>query len=213
MRSPLLLRLALLALAAGACTTPDPPAITAAWRDDFNRSGGVGGDYRATADAYRIEGGRLRVQGARNHPLWLRRKLPRDAVIELDCGSDSPDGDIKLELWGDGSSYDPSAGAYTASSYVLVFGGWRNSKSIIARQDEHAPGIPTRTTPRVEPGRAYHWKIVRKGGKLDWFIDDLATPFLSLDDPQPLAGPGHEYLAFDNWETPVWYDALSVTPL
>ena len=71
-------------------------------------------------------------------PPWLRRRLPNDAVIELDAWSQSPAGDIKVEIYGDGKSFDPNKGAYTSTGYVLIFGGWNNTKNIIARMDEHA---------------------------------------------------------------------------
>ena len=96
--------LALLCLLA-ACGTgkdegPEPPAISAAWSDDFERSQ-LGGDWRATGDGYQLVNGAVNAQGAFNHPLWLRKQLPRDAAVELDVWSTSPDGDIKVELYGD----------------------------------------------------------------------------------------------------------------
>jgi hypothetical protein len=42
-------------------------------------------------------------------------------------------------------------------------------------------------------------------------VDD--TPILELTDPAPLRGPGHEHFAFNDWEVPVCFDDLSVTPL
>ena len=41
--------------------------------------------------------------------------------------ADSEEGDIKIELNGDGRSFAKSAN-YRPSGYVLVFGGWNNSK-------------------------------------------------------------------------------------
>lgn len=190
---------------------PEPPPITAAWSDDFERSE-LGGDWRATGGGYHLVNGAVNAQGAFNHPLWLRKKLPRDAAIELDAWSTSPDGDIKVELWGDGRSFDPDRGGYTATSYVAVMGGWRNSKSQIARLDEHGRDVAARARPPVEPNRRYHWKFVRQGGRLDWFVDDMTTPFLSLDDPRPLEGAGHEYFGFDNWQTDTWFDNLRISP-
>jgi hypothetical protein len=205
----------LLLAALGACKDAPKPAITAAWRDDFERAA-AGDDYLVTApDAYRITGGELNVSGAYNHPMWLLRKLPRDAVIELDVKSRSAAGDIKVEAWGDGAHHAPSNAKvqYTSTGYVFIFGGWDNTASIIAKQSEHGKDVVTRKDRKVEPGRVYHWKIVRKGPKIDWFIDDLTTPFLSLDDAQPLEGEGHSYFAFSNWESDLWFDNLSITPL
>ena len=201
-----------LALLLAACKEPEAPAITAPWKDDFQRVE-LGPDYKATGEGFKIVDGKLFVQGGHNHPLWLQKRIPRDAVIELDASSASPDGDIKVEAWGDGSSFDPDQGRYTSSGYDFIMGGWKNYRSIIARMDEHADATnPARMAPKVEPGRVYHWKIVRKGQKVDWFVDDMTTPFLTYDDPQPLAGPGHEFFAFDDWETPVSFDNLTIAP-
>ena len=63
-----------------------------------------------TSDQYRITDGKLTVSNAHNHPAWLRRRLPHDVVVELDVLSKSPSGDIKLELFGDGESFDPDKG-------------------------------------------------------------------------------------------------------
>jgi hypothetical protein len=215
-------KLALCALAAGlaGCAKgggdggPPAPPITAAWHDDFERAD-LGDDWFASGDGYRIVNGALEAQHAHNHPLWLRRALPRDVVVELDARSMSRDGDIKLEIFGDGHTYEehPESGAaYIASGYVLVMGGWFNSLSAIARGNEHGADRKTRRVPRVEPGRTYHWKIVRAGGRLDWYVDDMATPFLSFDDPAPLAGPGHDRLGISDWDTDTWFDNLAIAP-
>ena len=37
-------------------------------------------------------------------------------------------------------------------------------------------------------------------------------PFLAWTDPEPLAGAGHEYLAFDDWEAPLTFDDLRIRP-
>ena len=41
----------------------------------------------------------------------------------------------------------------------------------------------------------------------------MTTPFLVLEDTRTFAGPGHEYFAFNDWETDVWFDDLVITPL
>ncbi len=204
-----LVALQLAALATLAGCAPKDPAITAPFSDDFERQG-LGEDWHNTGGPYRIEGGALKVKGAYNHPLWLRRKLPSDAVIEFDATSRSASGDIKVEVYGDGVTFAHDKGAYTASGYVFIFGGWRNSKSMIARQDEHAPGQPSRTTPKVEVGRTYHHKIVFKGTAITWFLD--GQEFLKMDDPQPLRGKGHQYFAFSNWDADLTFDNVKISP-
>lgn len=201
-----------LVVLATACKVKDPPPIREEWTDSFERDG-VGGNYYASGDGYRVANGALSAKGAHNHPLWLRRKIPRDVRIELEAWSTEPRGDIKIEVFGDGHSYDPDGGAYMATGYELIFGGWSNSRSIIARLDEHAPDVVQRTLPKVVPNQRYKWRIERKGNQLTWYVDDMATPFLQLTDPRPLEGSGHEYLGFNNWETDTWFDNLVISPL
>ncbi|HWO26312.1 MAG TPA: hypothetical protein VNO30_46610 [Kofleriaceae bacterium] len=192
------------------CKVKDPPPITERWADAFERSS-PGGDYYESGDGYRVQGGALSAKGAYNHPLWLRRKLPHDVRIELVAWSTEPRGDIKVEVFGDGHSYDPDKGAYMATGYELIFGGWGNSRSIIARLDEHAPDVKARADVKVVPSQRYRWKIERKGRLLRWWIDEQV--FLELDDPRPLEGSGHDYFGFNNWETDTWFDDLVITPL
>jgi hypothetical protein len=206
------LPLLVLFLAVVGCRQPDPPPITGPWSDSFDRKE-IGPEYYATADVYAIREGNLTVANAYNHPLWLRKKLPRDAAIELDLWSNSPAGDIKVEAWGDGRSYAHDKGAYTSTGYVFVMGGWNNSKNILAKGNEHGSEVVERRLPRVELGRKVHWKIVRKGTRVDWYVDDMTTPFLSLDDPAPLEGKGHDYFAFNDWESELHFDNLTITPL
>ena len=191
---------------------PDPPAITAAWSDNFDRAD-IGGDYHATSEAYRIVDNHLVVANAYNHPLWLRKKLPRDASIEFDVWSNSPAGDIKVEAWGDGSHHARDKGAYTSSGYVFIMGGWNNSKNLFAKGNEHGKDIAERRDPKVQLGKKYHWKIVRKGNQIDWYVDDMTTPFLSFDDPAPYEGNGHAYFGFNDWESELHFDNLTITPL
>ncbi len=202
--------LALLPLLA-ACKVKDPPPITERWSDSYDRDV-VGPDYYDTSDhVYYVKDGALATKGAHNHPLWLRRKLPRDVQIDLDCWSSTQEGDIKVEVFGDGRSYDPNGGRYTATSYVMIFGGWHNAESKIARLDEHGQDEVSRYQPKVIPGQHYHWTITRKGKALDWQID--GQPFLHYDDKQPLEGPGHEYFGYDDWDSDAWFDNLVITPL
>jgi hypothetical protein len=190
----------------------EAPAIKEPYADSFERAE-VGGSYVKTGEGYSVVNGALNAKGAHNHPLWLGRRLPRDIKVEFDCWTTSPRGDIKVEVFGDGRSFDPDGGAYTATGYEIIFGGWSNTKSIIARLDEHGNDMVQRTDPRVLPNKKYRWRIERKGKLIKWFVDDMKTPFLQYEDPRPLEGPGHEYLGFNNWETDTWFDNLVITPL
>ena len=192
------------------------PVIASPFADDFERAE-PGPDWLDTSGgAYRIAEGRLNVTRAYNHPLWLRRKLPRDVVIEFDAMSKSPAGDIKVELYGDGESFDPDKGRYDPTSYLIILGGWNNSSSIIGRLGEHddavkaakrrEPGQP----PLVELGRSYHFTITRQAGLIDWKLDGAA--FLAWSDPSPLSGSGHDFFAINDWEADVHFDNLRIRP-
>ena len=54
---------------------------------------------------------------------------------------------------------------------------------------------------------------MRQGGRLDWYVDDMQTPFLSLDDPDPYKGSGHRYFGFNNWQSDAYFDNLVISPL
>lgn len=199
-------------LCAAGCKVKDPPPITAPWSDAFERDE-VGGNWNATGSGYAVTGGALSARGAKNHPLWLRRKLPRDVRIDFDAWSSEERGDLKVELFGDGSSFDPDGGGYVASGYEIIFGGWYNSKSMIARLDEHGEDQVQRTDVKVVPNRKYHWRLERSGRTLRWFLDDLQTPFLTYQDEVPLEGEGHDAFAINNWESDTAFDNLTITPL
>lgn len=195
-----------------ACKVKDQPPITGPWSDDYARDV-IGPDYYPTGEGYAVVRGALSAHGAHNHPLWIRKKLTRDVQIEFDCWSTEARGDIKIELFGDGHSYDPDGGRYTATGYEIVFGGWYNTKSIIARLDEHGTELAQRSDRKVAPNQHYHWKIIRQGKQVRWYIDDMTSPFLQYDDAKPLEGVGHDYVAFNNWETDTWFDNLVIKPL
>jgi len=187
------------------------PAIESVFTDDFERAE-PGPLWLDTGGGYTIRGGNLNARKAYNHPLWLQRRLPANVKIEFDALSKSPSGDIKIELFGDGSTFDPDKGAYVASGYVLIFGGWNNSLSALCRQNEHNEGVKAqRRAPPVEVGRTYHMTITRRHGQIDWMID--GEPFLSWNDPEPLRGSGHEFFAFSNWEADVYFDNLKIVSL
>lgn len=188
---------------------PQAPLITERFADNFDRAS-LGPEWNATSSDWTLRDGVLRVSNGHNHPLWLKKRLPRDARIEFDAWSDSPDGDVKCEVYGDGRSHAREA-SYTATSYVFIHGGWRNQLNVIARMDEHGNDRRVRRGPPVVQGQHYHWTIVRQGNRVQWSVD--GQPMLELDDSSPLYGPGHEHFAFNNWETALNFDNLVITPL
>jgi hypothetical protein len=206
---PSLLAVLLAGSTVAACKAK-PPAIDGPFSDDFERAE-LGQNWNATSPEYRIRDGKLTIANAYNHPAWLRRRLPVDAVVEVDVTSTSSAGDIKLELYGDGESFDPDKGSYVSSGYVFIFGGWNNSLSVICRNNEHDEGRKAqRADMRVEPGRRYHFTITRRAGAIEWAID--GNKFLAWTDPTPLAGPGHEYLAVNDWQAELQFDNLHIRP-
>lgn len=199
-----------LALCVGGCTPLGDAAVPAAgYADDFERAA-LGDDWKRTGGNWSIENGQLRVQGARNRPLWLRRRLPRDVRIEFDVRSTSKDGDIKVEVFGDGESRATGA-SYTATSYVIIFGGWRNTKNVLARMDEHGDDRVVGPPLPVTPDHTYRMKIERRGARIDAWVDDRAL--VSMTDGDPLEGPGHDHFAFNDWQSELWFDNLRITPL
>ena len=175
--------------------------------------------------------------GVKNNPLWLKAKLPENVAVDFDVRSMSPEGDIKCEIFGDGSDH--------ASGYVLIHGGWNNTISIIARLDEHGASLAAlqaeagrlqreknlpdadlvktgvfreNTRMRVEAnpwpvpvGRNEHWHIERRGSLIIWSID--GREFMRFDDPFPLKGKGHDRFGFSSWEAQLYFDNLAITPL
>jgi hypothetical protein len=192
------------------CTPQGDPAIGAdGFRDDFERES-LGDLWQNTGGPYEIRDGRLHVRGARNKPLWLRRVLPRDARVTLDVRSESPDGDVKIEVWGDGSSRATTE-SYTATSYVFIFGGWENTTNVIARMNEHGDDRVVGTPKPVVVGQTYSLRFERRGDTVSFFIDD--EEIATMQDDEPLEGRGHDHFAFNNWQSDLWFDNLVIEPL
>ena len=194
--------------------------IASTFEDRFDRAS-IGEDWHRLGTAWSIKDGKLCGKGARNQGIWLRRRLPTNARIEFEASSDSPDGDIKAEFWGDGSSGATAASYSNATSYLTIFGGWKNTYHVLARIDEHAKDRlaiqinPDSTHVREMPvstGQIYRFRVERSDGKtVSWWVDDQLIH--KLADPNPLLGEGHEYFGFNNWEAPVCFGNLTITPL
>ena len=192
-----------------ACTPQGDPGIGFGYADRFVRSQ-LGKVWNKTGGDWAIEAGELHVQGARNHPLWLLRTLPRDVRVELDVRSETPDGDIKIEIFGDGASF-AKTDSYKATSYVVIFGGWNNTRNVLARMDEHGADRVVGAARKVEAGKRHHLRIERVGPKLTVWVDDEVL--LEMSDPDPLRGRGHDHFGFNNWQSDLWFDNLEITPL
>ncbi len=193
-----------------ACVQQGDPALPASgFRDNFDGPE-LSSAWRNTGGPYDIREGQLHVQGARNKPLWLARRLPRDVRIEFDVTSRSEAGDIKVEVFGDGHSRAESV-SYTATSYVVIFGGWNNSLNVIARMDEHAPDRAVGPRRPVEMGRKYHIKIERRGALITAWADGVELAH--MNDSQPLEGRGHDHFGINNWESDLLFDNLQIHAL
>jgi hypothetical protein len=187
-----------------------------------NELGGLGPEWvQAGTEAWRIEEGKLCASQARNHGVWLKRPIPINARIEFDAYSFSPDGDLKAELWGDGVSAATDVSYTNATSYLVIFGGWKNTIHALARINEHGKDRKEirvdsfSDDPRQRPvkaGQPYRFKIERGDGRtVRWWVDD--TEMLSFEDTAPLAGLGHDHFGFNNWLVKVCFDNVRVTPL
>jgi hypothetical protein len=214
-----------------------PATVSLPFSDNFQDPNTVANNYFSTGGHYRTVDGVLLTPGVKNNPLWLKARLPQNVAVEFDARSQSVEGDIKVEIFGDGTDH--------ASGYVLIHGGWNNSMSIIARLDEHGAslnqlnqealrvaaekklssaglketGVFTPTTRmRVEAnpypvqlGRTYRWRIERRGSVLSWFID--GQKFMEFDDPYPLYGDKNNRFGFSAWEAQLYFDNLKIEAL
>jgi hypothetical protein len=207
-------------VAPGSSPAADDPALDGPFNDAFDRAE-LGPAWRSTGPAWTLSEGRLCGENARNHPVWLARRLPTNASIEFDATSFSPNGDIKAEFWGDGRS-SASGQSYTdATSYLTIFGGWQNRFHVLARIDEHAPdrreiklepGQADFTRSTVVPERVYQFQVERRDGRtVRWRVD--GQEILTYRDAQPLTGPGHEHFGFNDWQVRVCFDNLRVLPV
>ncbi|HEX4802624.1 MAG TPA: hypothetical protein VFV14_03875, partial [Myxococcaceae bacterium] len=110
---------------------PAPPATVALpYEDDFSSAATIPAHYFSTGGYWRTHSGELFSPGVKNNPLWLKAKLPQNVVIDFDARSSSPEGDIRIEVFGNGVDH--------LSGYELIQGGWNNTVSAIVRLDENS---------------------------------------------------------------------------
>ncbi len=175
--------------------------------DDFNRDD-LGENWRRGSGEsgkgqWTIANGMVRGEDLKNDPLWLQTPLPEDVRVSFDARALSPEGDLKVEIFGDGENH--------ASGYVLIYGGWSNKLDVIARLDEHGDDRKERVSSSAEQNRTYKMVVEREGQELRWFVDGKL--FMTYDDPSPLRGQKHRYFAFSDWTAPVAFDNVEVREL
>jgi hypothetical protein len=206
--------------APSASAHPEAPRITAAWEDTFDRAE-LGPDWNVLSPVWKIQNGKLCARGARNRGAWLNRRLPVNARIEVDVFAESAEGDLKVELWGDGATGATGSSYTNATSYLAVLGGWKNTKHVLARLNEHAadrleidvdPQSDDERMRAVARGQPYHFKVERADGrKVEWSVNGVV--YFDFTDPEPLTGPGHEHFGLNDWEAPVCFANIKITPL
>jgi len=195
------------------------PLLDAAFHDDFDRDE-LGRRWRALTPGWAIDSGELCGEAAKNRGVWLRKRLPVNARISFDARPEATDGDIKAEVWGDGHSGATGTSYDDATSYIVIFGGWHNSRHVLARLNEHGDDamvsnlFSRATEPVKRPvvrGQTYRFTIERKDGQtVRWLVDDMLVH--ELRDAKPLTGPGHDHFGFNNWMARVCFDNLEIRP-
>ncbi|HYR55417.1 MAG TPA: hypothetical protein VEM39_04815, partial [Myxococcaceae bacterium] len=103
------------------------------YEDDFSSPATVAAHYFSTGGQWRTVAGELFSPGVKKNALWLKVKLPPNVVIDFDARSASAEGDIRVEVFGNGVDH--------LSGYELVQGGWSNTLSAIVRLDENARSL------------------------------------------------------------------------
>jgi len=166
--------------------------------DDFERND-IGNNWQARSGRWRIENGRLVCKGDKNEGIWLNFKLPQRVRLEFDAMALEDEGDIKFEIFATEQRHQ--------TGYILIFGGWHNSVTVIARLNEHGEDR-MESSLRVEKNKTYHMAVVRTDGSLRWFIDGKLA--LSYDDETPIRG---EFFGFNDWNSLVSFDNLKIFQL
>ncbi len=194
-----LLLIAVTFLLVTGCSKKDEKLASMPFSDNFDRSE-LGENWYGDP-SWRIRDGQVFSAGTNNRALWLKASIPDDAVIEFDARSESPAGDIKVEFYADGKNH--------ASGYILIFGGWKNTISCIARLDEHGADRQELKQPGlVKIGQSHHVKVVRRDKVIKWYVDGKLL--LDYYDSEPLKADGHDRFAFNNWQSNLYFDNLKI---
>jgi hypothetical protein len=170
------------------------------FHDTFERES-LGADWQTSSPKWKISAGKIRVQNARNEGLWLQRSLPKNVRIEFDAWSDGKDGDLKFEVFAERPEHQ--------AGYIGIFGGWKNTLTVLARRDEHGTDRLERDDRKVRKGKRHHFVIARRdNATLHWWIDGKSVH--RWKDSSPLTGT---HFGFNDWTAPVRFDNVKVFKL
>ena len=158
------------------------------WRSQF-----TGSDK-----AWTVVDGSLRGSNDKNAGLWWKGDLPREARIEFEATALSDHGDLKVEVFGTRREHQ--------AGYVVIFGGWKNRVSVLARLDEHGKDRIENRSFVPTPNQKHVFLIERLGNVLSVSVDGKAL--YRLDDSNPIEGGA---FGFANWEAPVQFDNLRIS--
>lgn len=172
----------------------DTPELSAHW---LTKQEGEWHVVDGWLKAEKVENEDLRNQG-----IWLQDPLlPPKTRITFKARSMTQVGDMKCEVFNQAPKHE--------TGYSVIFGGWNNTTNAIARHGEHEPNRHNQSEPpKVQPGKAYTWTIVRTDNVVRWYIDGKFM--VAYDDPAPIAG---QYFGFNNWASDVRFDDVEVYEL
>lgn len=152
---------------------------------------------------WRIEGGWLRNDDARNQGVWAKILPERgDVRIEFLAVSDPPKsgkfvGDLKCEAFASEAGHE--------RGYSFINGGWSNQFDTIAKLGEHSADDKRKPALPVAEGKVHRYAVLRDGKRLHWFRD--GAHLYTYDDANPVSGP---WFGFNNWLTNARFDELAV---
>ena len=197
----------LIALSVAGCQTREivqGEGRTLIFEDDFERAE-LGAQWRrgqgeGGPGQWRIEQGALIGSDLKNDPIWWVGQLPDQARVEFDATALSDQGDVKFEIFGDGSAH--------ASGYVVIFGGWKNQLDVIARLDEHGEDRKAQPSIKAHKDRTYRIAAERLDDTLVWWVDGQEV--MRYRDEAPLRGASHRGFSFNDWSAPVKFDNVKI---
>ncbi len=141
--------------------------------------------FSGTVDGHRGSSGRENKLAL----IWNKRRFPGDVTVEFYCGPMmSRERGNRYEYARDFNISIGADGQDPASGYTCMFGGFNDTRSVIARQ-----GKIVRVGGQVIPRqgsihrRWFYVRVERRGNKIQFNVDDNLVN-LTFDDKDPLKG-------------------------